>query len=285
MFRAAFAILWDMDRSWLLWRLSILAIEEVWQHAGAARELLAAIKESGNPKAFRTEVHDFLETLCLSAKDHSTYALLVLLDLHGQGRYGGPKQEPFNRRWHSLVRMTTYRHEHGDEAVAQAVLAKAVHLENPEALQTAKGCMDRFAIQGGMDGDRTMALIGGFLALTSYAGPPPSAQPTNTDEPSDWPWWVYDHHTSVGKAAFPFLARDLGMSQTELTRLSFAFTGGVRTPISSDAFWPLELDRVLDQMHPGRHEHWKRVQDTVRQAIVEQIRRDPLEQTLSLPFV
>ncbi len=285
MFRAAFTILWDMDQSWLLWRLSILAIEEVWQHAGAARELLTAVKESGNPKAFRTGVHDFLETLCLSAKDHSTYALLVLLDLYGQGRYQGPEQEPYKRRWNSLVRMIAYRHERGDEVVAEAVLDKASHLENPEASQTAKGCMGRFAIQGGMDDDRTMALIGGFLALTSYAGPPPSAQPTDVAEPSDWPWWVYDHHTSVGKSVFPSLARNLGISKTELTRLSFAFTGGVRTPVATNAFWPQEFDRVLDKLHPGRLTQWNRIQDTVCHAIVNQIRNNPLEQALSLPFV
>ncbi|WP_462324254.1 hypothetical protein [Desulfoplanes sp.] len=285
MFRAAFTILWDMDRSWLLWRLSILAIEEIWQHAGTARTLLATIKESGTPASFRTEVHDFLQRLCLSAKDHSTYVLLVLLDLHAHGQYGGPKQDPYKRRWNSLVRMLTYRHEHGDGAVAAAVLDKAEHLESPDAAEAAKGCMDRFAIKGGMDGDRTMALIGGFLALTSYAGPPPPAQPTNTQEPSDWPWWVYDHHTTVGKTAFPSLARDLGMSKTDLTRLSFAFTGGVRTPISPDAFWPQELDRVHNQIRPGRQDQWKRVRHTIRQGIVDQVRRDPLEQPLSLPFV
>ncbi|GAU07764.1 hypothetical protein DPF_0463 [Desulfoplanes formicivorans] len=280
MFRAAFAILWDMDKSWLMWRLPILAIEEVWQYAGRVPDH----KDPCRRASVKTDVHDFLETLCLSVKDHSTYALLVLLDLHGRGRYAGPDQEPFKRRWHSLVRMIAYRNAHGDEAVARAILDKATTLENPEARDIARTCMDRFAIKGGMEGDRTMALIGGFLALTSYTGLPSRAQPAHLSEPADWPWWVYDHHTSVGKHVFPRVAQELGMSKTELTRLSFAFTGGIRTPVAQEAFWPLEMDRVLDRLHPGRHMQWNRVRGAIRQALVDQIRQDPLEQPLTLPF-
>jgi hypothetical protein len=286
MFRAAFAILWDMDRNWLLWRLPILAIEEVWQYAGRSRHLIAAMKESDNPTLFRTEVHEFLEALCLSAKDHSTYALFVLLELHAKGRYTGPTKEPFKRRWDSLVRMIAYRRHHGDEETAAAVLEKAKNLTDREAADVAGACIDRFTLQGGMEGDRTMALIGGFLALTSFTGTIPPAEPTNESEPMDWPWWVYDHHTGPGKSVFPRIAQKLGMTRTELTQLSFAFTGGIRTPIAPTAFWPFELERVLDRLYPDRKDFWhNRVRDVVRQAVMDQIRQEPLEQAITLPFV
>jgi hypothetical protein len=282
MLRTAFAILWEMDTSWLLWRLPILAMEEVWQYAGEVEDILAAGKDRS--AWLQTTVQSFLKTLCLSAKDHSTYALLVLLDLHARRKYDGPQQQPFKRRWDSLTRMLAYGNAHGDEAVCRAVLDKANGLENPRARKIARACMNRFAIKGGMEGDRTMALIGGFLALTSYTGLPPTTPPTDNHEPADWPWWVYDHHTHVGKPVFSRVAQQLNMSRTNLTRLSFAFTGGIRTPVDPKAFWPFELDRVLDRIHPGRRAQWKRIGPVIREAMVDHLRRDPLERPLTLPF-
>lgn len=285
MLRGAFRILWDMDRSWLLWRLHILAIEEVWQYAGEAHHLARLIQDADTPASCESQVYDYLETLCRSYKDHSTYAILVLTEMKDKWRYPGPGREPFQRRWDSLLRMFEYRKKYGDEAVARAVMTKAAALENPDAHLIARGCMDRFELQGGMEGDRTMALIGGFLALTSFAGPPPQARISETQIPDDWPWWVYDHHTSVGKAVFPDAAGELGMSKTELAHLSFGFTGGVREPVDQKAFWPFELERVLDRVHPERRQTWEnRVREVVRRAVAEKLKKEKIEEELRLPL-
>lgn len=285
MLRGAFRILWDMDRSWLLWRLHILAIEEVWQYAGEAHLLARIIQNAETPASCEDQVYDYLDTLCRSYKDHSTYALLVLTEMHGKGQYRGPGQAPFQRRWESLLRMFDYRKKYGDEAMARAVTTKAAALEHPEAELTARGCMDRFELQGGMEGDRTMALIGGFLALTSFAGPPPQARISETDIPDDWPWWVYDHHTSVGKAVFPRAARELSMSKTELAHLSFGFTGGIREPVDKKAFWPYEMERALNRVQPNRKRIWEeRAREVVRMAVLERMNIEKVEQELRLPL-
>jgi hypothetical protein len=286
MLRGAFRILWDMDRSWLLWRLHILAIEEVWQYAGEAHHLARLIQNADTPASCEAQVYDYLETLCRSYKDHSTYALLVLTEMRHKGQYQGPGRAPFQRRWESLLRMFQYRKKYGDEAVARAIMTKAADLGNPDAELVARGSMDRFELQGGMEGDRTMALIGGFLALTSFGGPPPRARISETDIPDDWPWWVYDHHTSVGKAVFPQAAQELGMSKTELAQLSFGFTGGIRKPVDRKAFWPLELERVLDQLYPDRLRIWEsRVRGVIQGAVQEGLKAEKVEEELRLPLI
>ena len=286
MLHAALAILWEKDRNWLIWRLPILAIEEVWQYAGDAWQLFSNFQKTDNKKAFAEPVTELLETLCKSYKDHSAYILYVLLENRSRWNYQGPGIEPYKRRFDSLVRMLAYRDEQGDEAVAQAILSKAQEHDNSEVDYAARACMQRFLIPGGMEGDRVMALIAGFLCLTSFAGPPPLAMVSMQPLPRDWPWYVYDQHTVIGKKAFARAAEHLGMHPLALQRITFRFTGGVRTPMDKKAFWPREYERVLHRVNPAEPTLWhERIRPVIKEEIIAVLTLEHIETEVRLPFM
>ncbi len=288
MLHAAFAILWEKDRNWLVWRLPILAIEEVWPYAGEAWQLFYDFQQTEKESrgSLREPVNELLETLCRSYKDHSAYLLYILVEINTRGQYNGPSSDPFTRRFASLGRMLAYRDEHGDEAVARAVLAKAQEYENAEVEYTARGCMERFLIPGGMEGDRIMALIAGFLCLTSFTGPPPLNRIPMTPLPDDWPWYVYDQHTVIGKKAFARAAERLEMHPLKVQRITFRFTGGVRTPVDKKAFWPQEYDRVMHRLNPTEASLWQQqIKPVIREEIISILNEEPIETEVRLPFI
>ena len=286
MLHAAFAILWEKDRNWLVWRLPILAIEEVWQYAGDAWQLFSGFQKTEDQESFAQATSDLLETLCRSYKDHSAYLLYVLLENSSRWNYRGPSMEPYICRFSSLMRMLEYRDEHGDEGVARSVIDKAQALGNADIDYAARGCMQRFLIPGGMAGDRIMALIAGFLCLTSFDGPPPLAPTAITAPPEDWPWYVYDQHTTIGKKAFTRAAERLAMHPAKLQQTTFRFTGGVRTPIDKKAFWPQEYERVMHRIAPNEHALWKqRIKPVIKEEIINGIKQESIENEIRLPFL
>ncbi|MFA7165583.1 MAG: hypothetical protein WC124_07060 [Desulfoplanes sp.] len=286
MLHAAFAILWEKDRNWLVWRLPVLAIEEVWQYAGDAWKLFADFQKAPDQELFAEAASELLETLCRSYKDHSAYLLSVLWENSSRWNYQGPSKEPYACRFSSLVRMLEYRHKHGDEAVARSVMLKAQALDNADIEYATRGCMQRFLIPGGMAGDRIMALIAGFLCLTSFNGPPPLAPTATTTSPEDWPWYVYDQHTTIGKKAFTRAAQRLAMHPLKLQQTTFRFTGGVRTPIDKKAFWPQEYERVMHKIAPHEQTLWEqRIKPVIKEEIINGIKQENIENEIRLPFL
>jgi len=81
------------------------------------------------------------------------------------------------------------------------------------------------------------------------------------------------------------IARELGMSKTELAHLSFGFTGGVREPVDRKAFWPYEMERALNRVQPNRKQIWEeRAREVVQMAVLERMNTEKVEQELRLPL-
>lgn len=251
---AAFSLLWEKDRSWLLWRVPILAVEEYWP--SAARMPSGVMDRSVD----RGVLLDFLLSLALCPKDRSAHGLCRM--------YAGWVNEPGHRgkqaRW---MRRALELNESG-------TASRAIEFFRSEAAGLASRVVEvakyRFADgRGGMAGDRKICLAAMVLALTETAASYDMPR-YGGDIPSKgydrWPWWCYDMHTKPGLSALQKAAERLDVDRDGLSASWLFGESLVVDTKHGGAWWMSSMNTDAVASVPD-NVRWPRVRETVRQEV------------------
>lgn len=99
--KKCFSKLWEEDRSWLMWRLPVLAVEENWRYGQIAVEI-ALDKE-----AKREEVWKLLANLTLKPKNKEAEGIAELLSLYKKKEFNAEKymEEAKLRMFKEILRL------------------------------------------------------------------------------------------------------------------------------------------------------------------------------------
>ena len=250
MLQQATDVLWRVEPSWLLWRMPVLSAEEVPQLTG---ETCLAIKEAKELRAdkrldeARQCVTDALLKVCSFKKDKTTWAIVSYL--YGMATFGYPNPHMPDADWERMWRACKVAFNmvrHGRETELWASLLKKSE-EKPETISNnVTGTYNRF-VAGGMEGDKVLMAVTAIVAMGNYTEGFENAMQAaiiqTAPREGDWPWYVYDMHTVVGKRALSYVAKMRGVNRDMLASLWFTYESNyvVRGGLDIGFWFPLYM--------------------------------------------
>ena len=217
MARQAFEILWRNDPKWIIWRLQAIVPEEIWQLSAlnikicrAAQEgILKCVDETDSAKSL---LLGWILKLTTYAKNRDANGLAILLENEWRRIYSPPNTEISSKRWRLASRAMEMKNAMESRRWFDEILK--------EAPENRKGFIDAASTRffaGGMDGDKRMLMCMAIIATTEPEIVLPDKR--QIDEPiscrtGDWPWYVYDMHTLLGKRAMAYAIKVLQWNRT-----------------------------------------------------------------------
>lgn len=252
MLHQAIDVLWRIEPSWIFWRMPVLAAEEVPQLTGETCKAITAAKELRASKKMdeaKQCVTDALLNVCSYKKDKTTWAIVSYL--YGMALYGYPNPKMPNDAWERMWRACKIAFNMirgGRESELWASLLKKAD-DKPEAIRNiVKGTHSRF-VAGGMEGDRVLMAVTSIVAMGDYSDDFENSMRDaiiqTTPRDGDWPWFVYDMHTAVGKRALSYVSKKRAINRDVLAGWWFTYESNyvVRGGLEIGFWFPLYMEQ------------------------------------------
>lgn len=278
MLTQAFETLWEWDRQWLLWRMPVLAAEEVWPLLGKTHatvlEVKGYLKGEPGPRAsamVKKKVGDVIREMCASEKEKSPGGLCGLASDAWAKKYEPSNDDELrDRQWRAMRRLIKMVEE-GQTREAWRVLSEKADKATEERRLIVTGAKYRY-FAGGMSGDQMLLLGAAVIALTEKELPKLKKKKLSwVERTGEWPWYVYDMHTKLGKNALKQVMEQQGIrSYWWLANVWFEMESGWTDRMAHTAYWWMEHDRVFQHVMKMNEEKWKKeggLRDAVKETV------------------
>jgi len=279
-----FKELYEMDRDFLLRRISVFAGEECWPITGAIMDMVddarGYFRKGAGPKARergRSLLLGACRKICMcdKAKDAGALASLVY------GNYGLKVSELPNDLMKKQFRAMEYFYnicQQGrdfEKKVWSTLYRKAEEIGTDYALSMIKACRYRYFMKG-MPHEQDKFLAAAILVVTEYHEEPDLNYDTSIHFRGTGkeriPIWCWDQHTRIGRTAMHRTARDMGLNYDKLAGIWFTLVAAYINPMrKGEVWWPLRVRLVRETISDER---WRKVRETMVKQIKKRLREE-----------
>jgi len=277
----AFEILFRIEPKWLLWRLKAIVPEEIWQLSGKNVKILSKVElllASGKHHLAYKILKKWVLELCKYSKNRDANGLswLITVPKFRHRLFSYRLNDLHLMQWELLSKNTfPYSKLQPTEAVKFFDSLRELASGDAQRLEVIDAAEHRF-LMGGMLGDRIMLMATAVLAATEPDVDPPEKSLCLFGEPdvlNEWPWYVYDFHTLVGRRALEDVRKLLYKDKNRgaIDKIWFMLESGrVNTLDFRSFWWKLALKCYLDVYKIDRSvwESEGGYRDLIKQAVI-----------------
>lgn len=268
--KKCFSKLWEEDRSWLLWRLPVLACEENWLYAGIAVEMAL------NKEIQREQVWKLLANLTLNPKNKEAEGIAELFYLYEKGfdvrKY--IEDEAKLRIFNEILEIKEKKELWKEDK------EKYWELYSEPFSEVSKKFFNQMKRRINYAGPDYMFVVAAYFS-TIYEleevvlGEVPDEE---SIEPAEkLPWFVYDMHTSVGKIVYYQLKKAFGEEMGEYigNELWWFEESAVCDRLVEDSYW-WRKNREIWYLRRGKtieqaEKDWEVWKSEVKDRVVEKV--------------